>query len=134
MLMCLIMMAYPFFFVGCSDDKEEGTGENMITVNEDQLSFSLEAEDTYTSVSFTALASWTAALKETNAASWLTLSADKGIGGMMKIGLTLKKNTNKEARTATVILTCGTTKQEISVAQAGTSLLIMDETDIQDFD
>ncbi|MCD7941183.1 MAG: hypothetical protein LUH50_14635 [Bacteroides intestinalis] len=91
MLMCLIMMAYPFFFVGCSDDKEEGTGENMITVNEDQLSFSLEAEDTYTSVSFTALASWTAALKETNAASWLTLSADKGIGGMMKIGLTLKK-------------------------------------------
>ena len=56
------MMAYPFFFVGCSDDKEEGTGENMITVNEDQLSFSLEAEDTYTSVSFTALASWTAAL------------------------------------------------------------------------
>ena len=127
-------MAYPFFFVGCSDDKEEGTGENMITVNEDQLSFSLEAEDTYTSVSFTALASWTAALKETNAASWLTLSADKGIGGMMKIGLTLKKNTNKEARTATVILTCGTTKQEISVAQAGTSLLIMDETDIQDFD
>ncbi len=131
-LISFIMAIFPFSLTGCSDDK--GEVENMININEDQLAFSLEAEDTYASVNFTALTSWTASVKEDDAKSWLTLSANKGIGGMMKIGLTLKKNTNKEARTATVVLTCGATKKEISVAQAGTSLLIMDESDIPDFD
>lgn len=133
LLLFLLAVAPSFCLTGCSDDKDDVKGD-MITIGEDQLSFSLEAEDTYASVSFTALTSWVATLKETDAASWLTLSADKGIGGMIKLGLTLKRNTNKEARTATVVLTCGTTKKEVSVAQAGTSLEIMDEADVEDLD
>lgn len=133
-LLCLIMVVYPFLLTGCSDDKEDGAGERLITISEDQLAVSLEAEDTYASISFTALTSWTASVKEADATAWLSLSVDKGIGGMMKVGLVLKKNTNKELRTATVVLTSGNTKQEVSITQAGTSLEIMEGTDVKDFD
>lgn len=117
----------------CSDEEEEVAGES-ITLDEAYLNLSLEAEDTTATVKFTARSSWTAQVKEAEAQDWLTLSETQGIGGSVTLKLNLTINDNEETRNATVELACNNTKKEISVRQSGSSLQIMDESEIEDFE
>lgn len=133
LLTLFILTSWVCLFSGCSDEKEETIGDR-ITISDEYLNVSLEAEDTSASVKFTALSSWTAAVKEADAQQWLTLSETRGVGGAITLELTLTINGNESARTATVVLSSGGTVKEISVTQGGSSLHIMDEADIKDFD
>lgn len=131
LLICLIIVS-PFGMISCDDDKEEIKGDR-ITINEDQLNISFEAEETSASIKFTALSSWTATVKEKGSSNWLTLSSEQGVGGIVNLNLTLKKNTTKDNRTAIIIITCGITNKEINVVQAGSTILMLDEANIKDF-
>ena len=133
LLTLFILTSCVCLFSGCSDEKEETIGDR-ITISDEYLNVSLEAEDTSASVKFTALSSWTATVKEADAQQWLTLSETRGVGGAITLELTLTINGNEGARTATVVLSSGGTVKEISVTQGGSSLQIMDEADIKDFD
>lgn len=98
------------------------------------MAIELDAEDTSASIKFTALASWTATIKEAEVHNWVALSSKQGIGGLVTLNLILKKNTNKDDRYAVITIACGNSTKEINLSQAGSSLLIMDEADIKDFD
>ena len=50
----------------------------------------LDAEDTSASIKFTALASWTATIKEAEVHNWVALSSKQGIGGLVTLNLILK--------------------------------------------
>ena len=133
-LFLLLSLCTAFTLCGCSDDNEEGITGDMLTIDESYLSISADAEETTASIKFTARSGWTASVKETEAQSWLTLSATEGIGGAITLDLTLAFNDNEGTRTATVILTCGGTQKEITVTQSGSDLQIMDESEVEDFE
>ena len=60
----LMTLFFLFFIMGCDDDEKVREEEEKITIGEDQLAIELDAEDTSASIKFTALASWTATIKE----------------------------------------------------------------------
>ena len=130
----LMTLFFLFFIMGCDDDEKVREEEEKITIGEDQLAIELDAEDTSASIKFTALASWTATIKEAEVHNWVALSSKQGIGGLVTLNLILKKNTNKDDRYAVITIACGNSTKEINLSQAGSSLLIMDEADIKDFD
>jgi len=127
-----VTVSQVFALTSCSDGDNEEDITEKIQIDASLLTFEADAESNSTSIEFTALSSWTAAVKETN--DWLTVSPTSGIGGIKSISLALKANTNEEARTATVVISSGATTKEISVSQAGSTLQIMDEADVEDFD
>lgn len=128
MLVILFMLS-----VGCSKDKES-KGE-MILIDEELLSHSMEADETLLTIHFTALTSWDATLKDVSIpADWLTLSKEKGIGGVVQLKIIINRNTDKITRSAKVVLTSGDTKKTIHLTQGGSSLQIMNESDVPDFD
>lgn len=116
---------------GCKDDKDELAGD-FIEIDDSQLSHSLEAEETSVAIKFTARSSWKATVS--NDADWITLSATSGIEGSMTVNATLSINDNEATRTATITLTCQQTTKEITITQGGSSLRIMDESDVENFD
>lgn len=132
-LLIYLVIVFPFSIVGCSDNEEEMEGE-MITISEDQLTISVGAEETSSCIKFTALSSWSAVIEETEVDNWLKLSFNQGVGGIINLDVNLKKNTTKNNRTATIRVECGNTVKRIVLIQAGSSILIMDEADIKDFD
>ena len=88
----LMTLFFLFFIMGCDDDEKVREEEEKITIGEDQLAIELDAEDTSASIKFTALASWTATIKEAEVHNWVALSSKQGIGGLVTLNLILKKN------------------------------------------
>lgn len=80
----LMTLFFLFFIMGCDDD-EKVREEEKITIGEDQLAIELDAEDTSASIKFTALASWTATIKEAEVHNWVALSSKQGIGGLVTL-------------------------------------------------
>ena len=131
--MWMLMMLLPLGMASCGSDDNGGevSGE-LITIAESDLEWSFDAEYHYQSISVNARSAWKAALKES--VGWLTLVKAEGVGGSEKLGFEVSENTSKEARNATIVVTCGKTKIEINVTQAGTTLEEMDPSEVKDLD
>ena len=84
----------------------------------------IAAEGGSTSFTVTAPGTWTAAVQPASdgtAATWLTIDPASGEAGEHTVTLTAEANTAEEERTATVIVTSGSSSATVSVSQAGTT-------------
>ena len=108
----------------CSDKGDDHSGDfGQIKVPDTrQLEQTVSADDTQTAqgVTFTTEGAWTSSIAETRAGapSWITISPDHGdAAGSYTIKITLEPNPSEKARTAKIVITCGTSKIEITVTQ-----------------
>ena len=82
----------------------------------------IAAEGGSTSFTVTAPGTWTAAVQPASdgtATAWLTIDPASGEAGEHTVTLTAEANTAEEERTATVIVTSGSSSATVSVSQAG---------------
>ena len=82
----------------------------------------IAAEGGSTSFTVTAPGTWTAAVQPASdgtAAAWLTIDPASGEAGEHTVTLTAEANTAEEERTATIIVTSGSSSATVSVSQAG---------------
>ena len=95
-----------------------------VPVSIDSQPSQIAAEGGSTSFTVTAPGSWTAAVQPASdgtAAAWLTIDPASGEAGEHTVTLTAEANTAEEERTATVIVTSGSSSATVSVSQAGTT-------------
>ncbi len=93
-----------------------------VPVSIDSQPSQIAAEGGSTSFTVTAPGSWTAAVQPASdgtAAAWLTIDPASGEAGEHTVTLTAEANTAEEERTATVIVTSGSSSATVSVSQAG---------------
>ena len=93
-----------------------------VPVTIDSQPSQIAAEGGSTSFTVTAPGSWTAAVQPASdgtAAAWLTIDPASGEAGEHTVTLTAEANTAEEERTATVIVTSGSSSATVSVSQAG---------------
>lgn len=93
-----------------------------VPVSIDSQPSQIAAEGGSTSFTVTAPGTWTAAVQPASdgtAAAWLTIDPASGEAGEHTVTLTAEANTAEEERTATVIVTSGSSSATISVSQAG---------------
>ena len=109
----------------CSDDKDYSGDFGQIKVPDTrQLEQTVSADDTQSArgVTFTTEGAWTSTIAETRAEApaWISISPDRGdAAGSYTLKITLEPNTSGASRTATIVITCGTTKIEITVRNDG---------------
>lgn len=110
----------------CSDKGDDYSGDfGQIKVPDTrQLEQTAGADDTQGTqgVTFTTEAAWTSTITQTRAEApdWITISPDHGdAAGSYTIKITLDSNSSEETRTAKIVITCGTSKIEITVTQEG---------------
>lgn len=111
----------------CSDDTDYSGDYGQIRVPDTrQMKQTVSAGDTQApqGVTFTTEGAWTSSIAEktrAEAPAWITISPDHGdAAGSYTLKITLKPNTSREARTAKIVISCGTSKIEITVTQEGT--------------
>lgn len=111
----------------CSDSDEDYSGDfGQIKVPDTrQLEQTVAADGTQAArgVTFTTEGAWTSAIAEktrAEAPGWIAISPDHGdAAGSYTLNITLESNTSEASRTAAIIITCGTSKIEITVTQEG---------------
>lgn len=110
----------------CSDDKDYSGDFGQIKVPDTrQLEQTVTADDTQAAqgVTFTTEGAWTSTIAQTRAEApdWIRISPDHGdAAGSYTLKITLEPNTSEETRTAKIVITCGSSKIEITVTQEGT--------------
>lgn len=93
-----------------------------VPVSIDSQPSQIAAEGGSTSFTVTAPGTWTAAVQPASdgtAAAWLTIDPASGEAGEHTVTITAEANTAEEERTATVIVTSGSSSATVSVSQAG---------------
>lgn len=129
MLMMLLLTGATF--VSCSDD-DNSTGSGMIIINDDQLTWNVDAESTEFKLDFIARTNWTLAADE-NSQDWLKVFTASGIGGTYDLTIGVGANVQDDQRTGTLLLKSGNDVKEIKVVQAGSTLKIMDPSQIANY-
>lgn len=110
----------------CSDDKDYSGDFGQIKVPDTrQLEQTVSADDTQSAqgVTFSTEGAWTSTITQTRAEApdWISVSPDHGdAAGTYTLKITLQTNPLEESRTAKIVITCGTSKIEISVTQEAT--------------
>ena len=127
--MTLGMLLIVLTSMSCSSEKDGGTGS--INIAESERTIEIAAESTVATLHFSTNAVWSAKSSE----SWLTLDPSSGSGGTATVTLhTSSTNSGKEARRATITITCAGTTEEVYVTQQPSTVTVLNESDIQDFD
>ena len=110
----------------CSDKDNDYSGDfGQIKVPDTrQLEQTAGSDDTQAAqgVTFTTEGAWTSTIAQTRAEApdWISVSPDHGdAAGTYTLKITLEPNDSEESRSATIVITCGTSKIEISVTQEG---------------
>ena len=98
---------------GCQEKPDGGDGS--VSLHSD-AEIALPAAEADTVISFTATADWTAAVE---GGDWLSVSPASGKAGEISATLSATANSEADARTATVNITCGTGKATVTVTQEG---------------
>ena len=98
---------------GCQEKPEGGDGSVSL---HSEAEMTLPAAETDTVISFTATADWTAAVED---GEWLSVSPASGEAGEISATLSAAANSEADARTATVRITCGTDEATVTVTQEG---------------
>ncbi len=129
---CFLFILSLLVLAACSDEESSSSG-SYLTIDESYKNIEVDAETTYYTVAFTARTSWTAEVAS-DSQSWLTLSVSSGIGGSMSTNLRFGANSSSESRSGKVTISCGSESVTITLTQAGTTVQIMDESDVADID
>lgn len=106
----------------CSDSTEELKDFlNPTTESEALFSKGLEVapEGATQNISFETAREWTAALSGAGVSEWCSVAPAKGSAGRAMVTLSVRKNENKEQRTATLTLTSGTASRQLAISQQG---------------
>lgn len=122
--LCLLLVAVALG--ACGNDTDDlaigGLSLSETTVN-------VGYDVTFYSVDVTSRSIW----KAQSDAAWLTLIKGSGVGGVEKLTFEMTKNASKEVRQALITITCGSTTTELKVTQGASSIEIMTEADVKDF-
>ena len=111
-----------------SDDTTETTAP---TLSETEVNVDCDA--TFYSLTVTSRTLWTATVE--SGSEWLKLVSGNGSGGAnQKLSFEMTKNTSKDARQALIAVSCGAAKTSLKVTQAGTTVEIMEVSQIKDYD
>lgn len=111
----------------CSEDTDYSADFGQIKVPDTrQLEQTVSADDTQGTggVTFTTEAAWSSAITATRAGApdWISISPDHGdAAGVYTLKIMLRPNDTEAARTAKIVITCGTSKIEIIVTQEATT-------------
>ena len=133
LLLCFTAI-FAFYFTSCKDDEEEYSADYLLAIAEEDMNISVDAETTSYEIELTARAIWKATVTAGNEDGWLTLENDGDTGGVNTLSFSMEENTTGATRTATITITCHTAQKEITVTQSGSDLMIMDESEIEDFE
>ena len=98
---------------GCHEKPEGGDGSVSLY---SEAEMTLPAAETDTVISFTATADWTAAVED---GEWLSVSPASGEAGEISATLSATANSEADARTATVRISCGTDEATVTITQEG---------------
>ena len=115
-------------FAACSSSDSDEPAAGGVTLSTTEVN--VDYDVTWYEVGVTSRSVWSAR----SDASWLTLKSANGVGGSEKLTFEMTKNTSKDARTATITITCGSSTSTLKVTQAGTTIEIMDQSQVKDFD
>lgn len=118
-------------FVACSDNDKVTNG--MIIIDEAQLVHKFDADASEFKLNFVARTNWTLATTE-DSQDWLKVFTTSGIGGTYDLTVAVGANTQDVERTGTLLLQGGSDVKEIKVVQAGSTLKIMDKSQIANYD
>lgn len=111
-----------------SDDTTETTAP---TLSETEVN--VDCDVTFYSLTVTSRTLWTATVE--SGSEWLKLVSGNGSGGAnQKLSFEMTKNTSKDARQALIAVSCGAAKTSLKVTQAGTTVEIMEVSQIKDYD
>lgn len=118
----MLFFVSALMMAACGDDDKPQSGDfgEIQVPDVSQLAQMAEAGAGSTSVRFTALAAWSASIRDAGAGApdWISISPDHGDqAGSYTVEITLQSNTGSEARTAFITITCGATQIEISITQ-----------------
>lgn len=133
LLLCFTAI-FAFCFTSCKDDEEEYSADYLLAIAEEDMNISVDAETTSYEIELTARAIWKATVTAGNEDGWLTLENDGDTGGVNTLSFSMEENTTGATRTAMITITCHTAQKEITVTQSGSDLMIMDESEIEDFE
>ena len=131
MVMLFTLLFSTMAFVACSD-KINGPND-MIIIADDQLTHNFDAEASEFELSFKARTNWTLECAE-DSKEWLTVFTSSGIGGIFDLTIAVAANAQDAERTGTLLLKSGNDVKEIKVVQAGSTLKIMDKSQIANYD
>jgi endoglucanase len=113
----LILSLIVITFYSCSTDNPEPSPELILST--EQLSISSNGETKFFNIKSNT--SW----ESSSSQNWVTLSPPTGIAGTTKVDVTLGKNETSAPRTATVTVTAGSLTKQITIAQSGSTILIV---------
>lgn len=118
-------------FAACSSSDDGESAATAPTLSE--TSVHVEYDVTFYSLTVSSRTIWTATIE--NGSDWLKLVSGKGTGGASeKLSFEMTKNTTKSPRVAVIKVTSGTASTSLEVTQAPSSVEIMDQSQVKDFD
>ncbi len=118
-------------FAACSSSDDGESAATAPTLSE--TSVHVEYDVTFYSLTVSSRTIWTATIE--NGSDWLKLVSGKGTGGASeKLSFEMTKNTTKSPRVALIKVTSGTASTSLEVTQAPSSVEIMDQSQVKDFD
>ena len=118
-------------FAACSSSEDSGSASVAPTLSETEVN--VECDATFYSLTVSSRTVWTATVE--TGGDWLKLVSGKGTGGASeKLSFEMTKNTTKQPRVATVKVSSGAASTSLKVTQAGTTVEVMDASQVKDFD
>ena len=123
----LFLLATAVFAACSSDDTEIESAPPALSETE----VNVEYDATWYSLTVTSRTVWHAVVE--NGGEWLKLKDAKGVGGTEKLSFEMARNTTKSPRVANIKVTNGTGSTLLKVTQGPSSIEIMDESQVKDF-
>ena len=133
-----VILCVVFAFNSC-DNKDEEVSSAKIIMSEGLKNFAIEAEGLDAIIDFTASTSWSLKCEDISSSkaaecTWVSFDKDSGIGGKVNLKMFIRANTTENQRDAIVSISCGKDIVKIEITQQGSSLKIMDASDVKDFE
>ena len=118
-------------FAACSSSEDSGSASVAPTLSETEVN--VECDATFYSLTVSSRTVWTATVE--TGGDWLKLVSGKGTGGASeKLSFEMTKNTTKQPRMANIKVSSGAASTSLKVTQAGTTVEVMDASQVKDFD
>ena len=127
----LLLLLATTVFAACNSSDGDSTTAVAPTLSETEVN--VECDATFYSLTVSSRTIWTATVE--NGSEWLKLVSGKGTGGASeKLSFEMTKNTTKQPRVANIKVSSGTASTNLKVTQAPTTVEIMDQSQVKDFD
>ena len=127
----LLLLLATTVFAACNSSDGDSTTAVAPTLSETEVNVACDA--TFYSLTVSSRTVWTATVE--TGGEWLKLVSGKGTGGASeKLSFEMTKNTTKQPRVANIKVSSGTASTNLKVTQAPTTVEIMDQSQVKDFD